>query len=230
MKRGRWRDVLEGLLRRVDPHFAEPIYLVSRREAAAAGILEMHDFAGLTSIAMSGSLRFLLKRQGRWKGRGFAAIVDVAGNMSAAALEAVALHELAHYVDGISEVQGLANVVGQAAFDAKLSESVGLWTEKPGPTRAESCRQHGARFIRLAIHAEIRAALIGKHCCVVDPTLYGWPPYWQWRRSLGDEPARLAGWPLISVAAMAPPISFEEFTAAAVAAAQSPSFCSKKDP
>jgi len=205
------------LIRTVDPAAASlPIYIVGKGAARRAGILEAGDFAGLTSIGMSGDLRRLLEGQGRWRGRGFATIVDVAGITTTAALQGIILHEYAHHCEAAAATAQCADAMGLAAYDAALSEPrKDLGVERPAPPRDEIKEMHGPRFLRLAIHAELRAVW---RCApgvriVVDPPAYGWPEWWKWRAGLGDEPARLLHLPMVEVAAMEPPESYTQFVA-----------------
>ena len=79
---------------------------------------------------------------------------------------------------------------------------------------------HDPDFLRLAYHAKFRLWAAGFCAVVVEPETYRWPADWQWEWRLGDEPARLSSWPLVSVAAMVPPKSYEQFAKAASAEAQ----------
>jgi hypothetical protein len=123
--------------------------------------------------------------------------------------------------------------MGLAAFHSVLSAPSGqVGIEQPEPTRSENQMQHDARFIRAALHLDFRAEQLGRNCLqyradyltcqlfVVDPTVYGWPYLFKWRAALGDEPRRLAAWPMVSIAAMAPPKPYEEFAKAVEAEAQ----------
>jgi len=172
---------------------------------------------------MAGDLRRLLERQGRWHGRGFAAVVDIPSIETTASLLAVVLHEFAHYVETAAQTAAIADAMGVAAFDATLSApAADVGTERPEPTHDENQKMHSPQFIRLAIHLELRALRHGvrPYCFVVEPSVYHWPDWWRWRGALGDEPRRLAAWPMVSIAAMVPPKSYEQFTAATLAAQQ----------
>jgi hypothetical protein len=224
-KQDRWKAVCERLIRAVDPGFDPPCYFVTRREAKAGGILETQEFAGLTGIGMSGDLRRLLERQGRWHGRGFAAIIDLSKIDTTAGLEAILLHEFGHHLEAVAGSRRFVETIGRAAFEEILSTpSATLGIERPAPSHDAIQSIHGPPFFRLCRHLELRALWrLNRFPFTVDSEFYGWPARSQFWRALGTEPWDLAKLPMVQVAAMEPPESYRDFSAAVLAAQRNPS-------
>jgi len=236
-KKRRWSEPLERLIRAVDPSFHEPCYFVTEREAKAAGISRADHAFGFTSLGLDVDLRPLLERQGRWKGRGFCACIDVQAISTSAVVAAVALHEFMHHVQSLVAVAPFADVLirvgGRAYFDECMERPTSnVGKTEPPSTQAQICDYHDSGFLRLVCHAQYRARL--RHPSALTwradrwtrmwapldrPEWYGFPYLYQWRGALGDECERLRDWPLTSVCAMTPPRQFEEFAKAAEAEA-----------
>jgi len=237
-KKRRWCETLERLIRAVDPAFHEPCYFVDKRQARAAGISRADHAYGFTSLGLDADLRPLLERQGRWQGRGFAACVDLEEISTSAVLAAVALHEFCHYVQSLVESAPYADVLirlaGRACFDKVMnSPTSNVGVVQPRLTRVQTRDIHNADFLRLVCHVQYRARLRQPSAVTwradnrtrmwapLDrPEWYGFPYLYQWRGALGDECEQLRDWPLVSVCAMAPPRSYETFSAEAQASAQ----------
>jgi hypothetical protein len=208
-RRDRWKTVAVDWIRRVDPAFVEPVYLLSGRQAAA-GWVSLDGNWGMTSLGLHGDLRQLLERRGEWQGPGFAAVVSI-DTICAADLIGVVLHEYSHFVASTVRVEPLVHAMGRSQYEAVLSQPGNGGGHPTSPDRRQE-QHHGPAYIRLAIHAECRARRAGCLCRVVDPTCYDLPPWWQWARALGDEPEQLAAWGLADVAKHESPDSYRIFS------------------
>ena len=227
-RRDRWKAVCEKWIRRIDPTFTEPVYLLSARQAT--GVVEMSEICGLTGLGMAGDVRTALERRHEWRGPGFAAVIDLERISRTVELIGVALHEYTHYVESTAAAIPLATSMGRAAYHAVLSKPR---DDESMPIRPSSTKrpwdQHGPAFIHLAIHAEHRAWRAGCRAVLADWTYYELPSGWRWRGALGDEPARLAKLPMIEVAKHPWTDTYKQFSDEAVRTAEQ-SFTERNEP
>lgn len=217
----------EALCRTLAPDAATgPFYVVLRSDLPPEYQGGNGGALALTSRHLDLMLRPTLERQRRWRGRGPAMLLDPAeiAALSAArgrparqrAFPAVAtgvvLHELAHIItagqrDGAEPDPDLVQF-GRLLLAADLT---GKEPPTNGPDAAVPWRGHEWPFIRTAMHLMHRADALG--CAVTpvgvfDAATYGLSSSYLYLAALGDEPERLAGWPITKIGCVPPPFAF----------------------
>ncbi|MBP7748492.1 MAG: hypothetical protein KA383_20445 [Phycisphaerae bacterium] len=180
----------------------------------------------LTSRHLDLMLRPTLERQRRWRGRGPAILLDPAEIAAHSAKRirvarrsafrvvttGVALHELAHIVNAgpRDDAEPDPDFVqfGRLLLAADLTGR-----ERPtnGPDAAVPWLGHEWPFIRTALHLMHRADALGYAMTpvgVFDAATYGLSSSYRYLAALGDEPERLAGWPITKIGRVPPPFAF----------------------
>jgi hypothetical protein len=178
-------------------------------------------------------MRKSLEKRGLWRGAGFACIIDIANVTTIRDLLGILSHEYGHFVTLTPTLAALSDLMGpEKVIDALSEPSEAIKRgdpPEPVTTDIRILRQdHDARFIRVCLHLERRAARLGRPIIAVDPVAYGWPPLWQWKRALADEPTMLVSLSLSAIASMKPPTSYQDFSTTAIAEAET-SFLQRKD-
>ena len=177
-KKDRWKEVCRRMLWTIDPSFRSPAYFLSAREAR---VKVPADVCGWTNLGLAGDLRPLLTQRHEWHGPGFAAILALDKIGSTEELLAAAVHEFCHFVLFMAETSTIRATLGEERFYSILAEPSKETQREgrppaPSSDRSEWRESHNAAFVRMAIHAQSRAAWRGKFLYVVDPTFYGLPP------------------------------------------------------
>ncbi|HUG89249.1 MAG TPA: hypothetical protein VML55_00340 [Planctomycetaceae bacterium] len=232
-----WISDAESICRSVCPELSA-VYIVLRAELNSS-FDQCGRCLGYTSPFLDVQLEPFLERDGRWAGRGFATVIYEDAILAAWRarrpgfdvdwlLTTVVLHELAHHTErGRSWRHKLAVELAERPLKdwantgpPKLSREFLSFDADLPPWH-----NHGAEFIRSAIHVVHRAwTLCGFpiHSQQIDAAgeLYGLASIGDYAHALGDEPARLADRPLLEVLASDPPEAFSIFAAADLAAAE----------
>jgi hypothetical protein len=219
----------EALCRAVAPDVATgPFYVVLRSDLPPEYQGGDGGALALTSRHLDLMLRPTLERQGRWRGRGPAILLDPAeiaahsGRRIRAARRrvfpvvatGVVLHELAHIVnagprDDAEPDAGLVQF-GRLVLAADLTGKIDATN---GPDAVVPWLGHEWPFIRLALHLAHRADALGYDVTTVgvfDAEMYGLSPTYHYVAALGDEPERLADRPITMINRVPPPPAFSE--------------------
>ncbi len=179
------------------------VVLVSETDLLAADA----KFDGLHGPAMSDWFRSEIGE--RWQGLGPCFLVNdniLLNNSCEDSFIATAVHELGHAID----TPGLytrANETGGSlpeGFVARVfsSHRVAVRSARYG---------HGPSWIRACCHLVHRLRQRGWECrlpMVIDNDFYSLSSTSLYRNALGDEPSRLAAWPLTAIGQLPPPQKF----------------------
>jgi hypothetical protein len=197
------RDRLEALAAEL---VGRPVYVLLASDGADFG---SESTGGLYGRRLDLLARDHLQAAGRWQGRRPAVFIDDV-RADAWQVEAIIVHELAHFADiGFNETPEAEVCDIILNFTRRIHEqSVGAPVE-----RVSHDPQHSARFVRGCIHLWRRYQRTGRWC----------PPEWLWQgelygapepiaviRALGDEPDRLAKLPVSLVVDLPAPPQFDE--------------------
>ncbi len=218
----------EALARCVAPDVATgAFYVVLRPDLPAEYQGGDGGALALTSRHLDLMLRPTLERQRRWRGRGPAILLDPIAIAAEAAhrvqparrrvFPAVAmglvLHELAHIIDAgprQGEVEPDPDLIqfGRLTLAADLT---GTGAPTNGPGAAAPWHGHEWPFIRIALHLAHRAAALGVDAPatdVFDARDYELSPTYRYVAALGNERARLADTPIMTIGQIPPPAAF----------------------
>lgn len=217
----------EALCRRVAPNVATgPFYVVLRPDLPPEYQGGDGGPLALTSRHLDLMLRPTLERKRRWRGRGPAILLDPvaiaadAGHrprpsrrrVFPAVAMGVVLHELAHiaHAGPRDEAEPDPDLIefGRLTLAADLTG-----TESPtnGPGATIPWRGHEWPFIHFALHLAHRAAGLGADVSatdVFDARDYELSPTSRYLAALGDEPTRMACWPITTIGQVPPPAEF----------------------
>jgi len=218
----------ERLCRAVAPDVAQrPLYVVLRSDLPQEYRFGEESPEGCTLRHLDLILRPVLKRLGRWHGRGPAMVIDPQTIAASSRYRprvsrrrvfhpsamGVVLHELAHILsiepDDVDPPAGLI-LAGRSLLVAELS---GLGVPTNGPGAAVPWRWHEWSFIRAVLHLAYRAALLGvklKPTNVCNASDYGLSSTWRYLAALGDELGRLADNDFATISVISPPDGFVE--------------------
>jgi hypothetical protein len=217
----------EALARSVAPGVAPgPFYVVLRPDLPPEYQGGEGGALALTSRHLDLMLRPTLDRQGRWRGRGPAILVDPVAiaadarhrvqsarrRVFPAVAMGVVLHELAHIV--VAGPRDEREPDPELIQFGRLTLAADLTgTEAPtnGPGAAVPWRGHEWPFIRTALHLVHRAAEMGAPVMasdVFDARDYELSPTRLYTVALGDEAERLVHKPITAISQMSPPTAF----------------------
>ena len=140
---------VEAIIRAIAPDDidAKPIYLV---DAADLG-LAMTDTLAFTNRSCDLMLRPFLESTGRWRGRGFACVID-RQVLDPVQRIGVVLHELAHWLDTGDQPDHPVMSRRQPAAAMELSDAI------VGSLTIPAWFGHEERFVRAAAHLAYRVA------------------------------------------------------------------------
>lgn len=219
-----WSDTLEHCLRELLPAdfpASVPVYICSRWETDAR--FDGANFFAYCGDVLDLKLRPLLARQGRWRGRGFGAVlflhrfnhIDV-GYRTLALLNAV-LHEAAHFVSAPPSIirhkpleEWPAQLRTLAADVSDPDSTTAVFTsDKSAPPWAD----HEAGFIRAGLHVVHRCVTRGYKTSAEALSIagehYGLSPAAAYRDALGDELQKCIDIPIRNVLlGLEPPEAF----------------------
>lgn len=182
----------------------------------------------LTSRHLDLMLRPTLERQGRWRGRGPAILLDAAEIAAHSAKRirparrrvfpvvaaGAVLHELAHIINAGPRDDAEPDP-GFVQFSRLVlaADLTGKIDATNGPGALVPWHSHEAAFIRIALHLAYRANALGYAVMTIglfDAAMYGLSPTYGYVAALGDEPERLADRPITTVSHVPPPPAFAE--------------------
>lgn len=215
----------ERLCRTVAPQdlAGEPVYIVPRSQVGNFCLaMEPHHAAAWTGPTLDLQLRPQLEDAGLWRGRGFAAVVDVAFLTSLTAdrptAESLAmcavLHELSHWLSWPAPPRD----VDEQAFSVALVDAVRAKQATSGQAapvpKGPPWINHGLRFIRCGCHLLARSITGGywlpDQWMAIAGKRYGLSHVDGYWAALGGEPDRLNGSPIRDVLGQPLPTRFVE--------------------
>lgn len=190
-----------------------PLYILLQSEVA--DVMGPENFSdGYTTPNLDLNLRSVIGEA--WKGRGPCMVVNdvsIADEHFPEDVDVVAmstvLHELAHILDRPSPVdlQSLPSE-DRIEFETLVISNAARHEHRPLPTPYFG---HEEQFIRIALHLQFRAALVG---VVTIPNLlcagrrYGLSHAHRYMEAIGDEPADMLQVPFAEITRTPPPESF----------------------
>jgi hypothetical protein len=196
-----------------------PIYLLAYSEVKefAAGLSGGNACLGWTFCTMDLTLRPWLSSQGRWQGRGWAAVLRDDVLRCEADLIDVALHELAHGIEFSSAPAARMPASRLPRLLRVRPRDLPEANDQPDDSRPDRCRadlhHHGIRFIRTALHVAWRSRQAGWRPSLsmmnVAGRAYELRPGRDYQDALGDEPREREAEPIQSILRDAPPPPFE---------------------
>lgn len=205
-----WRNRCVELLRCVDPHNLEPLYVLSDREVA--GQVDMSNAKGIYNPALRYGLRETIDQCIGWNGPGFVCAIRLEDCPYFDDLADVLLHEYAHHIEMHERTNAIRETV-----DADRTHA--LWEMEPrdypvAVATSPPWEKHGPSYIRVCIHLAHRARRNGWRGTVdhlVQSDRYLLSPATLYAHHSGDEPERLQDRPLLKVSRTDPPGPFKEF-------------------